>query len=285
MFNVISLGAGVQSSTMALMAAHGDITPMPDCAIFADTQSEPSAVYRYLDWLEGQLPFPIHRVTAGSLREVIMAATRGEQRMDARPPFYVAPKGLLKRQCTQDYKLLPIQRKLRELIVLRPRQRWPKKIIIEQWIGISTDEVSRAKPATVRRKVNGTTILVPHPSMVNRHPLLDMGMSRSDCLAWIAKQSYPCPPKSACTFCPYHDNATWATLQRDDPEAFADAVAVDRAIRRGVKDRSNGKPLNTGEWFVHRSMQPLDQVDFTATKGDKRQINLFENECEGMCGV
>jgi len=27
---VISLGAGVQSSTMALMAAAGEITPMPD---------------------------------------------------------------------------------------------------------------------------------------------------------------------------------------------------------------------------------------------------------------
>jgi hypothetical protein len=27
MMNIISLGAGVQSSTMALMAAHGEITP------------------------------------------------------------------------------------------------------------------------------------------------------------------------------------------------------------------------------------------------------------------
>jgi len=35
MKHVISLGAGVQSSTMALMAAAGEITPMPDCAIFA----------------------------------------------------------------------------------------------------------------------------------------------------------------------------------------------------------------------------------------------------------
>lgn len=37
--HVISLGAGVQSSTMALMAANGEITPMPKCAIFADTQA------------------------------------------------------------------------------------------------------------------------------------------------------------------------------------------------------------------------------------------------------
>ncbi len=29
----LSLGAGVQSTTLALMAAHGEIGPMPDCAI------------------------------------------------------------------------------------------------------------------------------------------------------------------------------------------------------------------------------------------------------------
>ncbi len=38
--HTISLGAGVQSSTMALMAAAGEITPMPAAAIFADTQAE-----------------------------------------------------------------------------------------------------------------------------------------------------------------------------------------------------------------------------------------------------
>jgi len=69
---VISLGAGVQSSTMALMAAHGEITPMPDYAIFADTQAEPSHIYSWLDWLETQLPFPVLRVTAGSLKEAIL---------------------------------------------------------------------------------------------------------------------------------------------------------------------------------------------------------------------
>ncbi len=61
---VLSLGAGVQSTTLALMAAHGEIGPMPDCAIFADTGWEPAAVYEHLDWLASGnvLPFPIHRV-------------------------------------------------------------------------------------------------------------------------------------------------------------------------------------------------------------------------------
>lgn len=45
---ILSLGAGVQSTTLALMAAHGEIGAMPDCAIFADTGWEPKAVYEHL---------------------------------------------------------------------------------------------------------------------------------------------------------------------------------------------------------------------------------------------
>ena len=65
----LSLGAGVQSTTLALMAASGEIMPMPDAAIFADTQAEPAKVYEHLDWLMGPgiLPFPVIVVTAGSL--------------------------------------------------------------------------------------------------------------------------------------------------------------------------------------------------------------------------
>ena len=66
---ILSLGAGVQSSVMALMAAKCEISPMPDAAIFADTQAEPQGVYDWLDWLETQLPFPIIKVTAGDLRQ------------------------------------------------------------------------------------------------------------------------------------------------------------------------------------------------------------------------
>ena len=64
---IISLGAGVQSSVMALMAARGELTPMPSAAVFADTQWEPAGVYAHLDWLEQQLPFPTYRVTQGNL--------------------------------------------------------------------------------------------------------------------------------------------------------------------------------------------------------------------------
>jgi len=266
--HLLSLGAGVQSSTLALMAALGEIAPMLAGAIFADTQSEPAAVYRHLDWLEKQLPFPVYRVTAGSLRNEILGAMTGTNRMDARPPFFTLRGGMLNRQCTQDFKLLPIQRKVRELIGLKPRQRWPKQHTVTQWIGISTDEAIRMKPSR-------------YPCIVHRWPLIEMRMSRSDCLRWCERHGYPIPPKSACTFCPYHDNAQWRALRDGDPEAFADAIRIDEAIRPGMPGPR--RPKGT-EWFVHSKRIPLSKVDLS-TAEDRGQLNLFLNECEGMCGV
>ena len=56
---ILSLGAGVQSSTLALMIEKGEV-PMVDAAIFSDTFGEPKAVYEWLEWLKKQLSFPIY---------------------------------------------------------------------------------------------------------------------------------------------------------------------------------------------------------------------------------
>lgn len=267
MMHIISLGAGVQSSTMALMAAHGEIEPMPDCAIFADTQSEPAVVYRHLDWLEARLPFPVYRVTAGSLKQQILDGVAGKCRIDARPPFFTESGGMLRRQCTQDFKLIPIQRKVKELMGIAPRARWPVDgVRVTQWIGISQDEAQRMKPSRL-------------PGVAHRWPLIEKEMARFNCLMWMAKKGYPDPSKSACTFCPYHDDALWRDMKRSDPKSFADAVEVDAAIREG-----NFQQTSKVKWFVHRSLKPLDEVDFHNAE-DAGQGAMFGNECEGMCGV
>ena len=56
---ILSLGAGVQSTTLALMIELGEV-PMVDCAIFADTMGEPKKVYEHLDWLKSKLSYPLH---------------------------------------------------------------------------------------------------------------------------------------------------------------------------------------------------------------------------------
>jgi hypothetical protein len=249
--HIISLGAGVQSSTMALMAAAGEITPIPDCAIFADTGAEPRKVYEWLDWLETQLPFPVHRVSAGDLRAALLD---GEQTRVSNPPLFTFPHGMLRRKCTGDYKIVPIRRQVRKLTNGKR---------CHQWIGISTDEAQRMKPSGVK--------YISH-----RWPLIDLGMSRNDCLAWMASRGFPTPGKSACTFCPYHDDTTWRDMKANDPESWADAVDIDRRIRNGVRG-------TTQKLYLHRSMKPLDQVDFRNAE-DAGQLSMFNDECEGLCG-
>lgn len=266
MLNIISLGAGVQSSTMALMAAHGEIMPMPDCAIFADTQAEPKAVYLWLDWLEKQLPFPVHRVTVGSLRDQIINSMNGIGKRTGRPPFFTGKGGMLNRQCTQDFKITPIQRKVGELIGHKPRTRWPREIRAEQWIGISTDEAHRMKPS----QISGVR---------HRWPLIEKDISRADCLAWMVAREYPKPSKSACTFCPYHDAAMWRDMKINDQESWADAVAVDEAIRPG-----HGLQRNREQWFLHRQRVPLAEVDMRTAK-EAGQEDMFGEDCTGLCGT
>ncbi len=292
----LSLGAGVQSTTLALMAAHGEIGPMPDCAIFADTGWEPKAVYEHLEWLMSGnvLPFPVHIVSAGNIRDDLIGAGDG-RRWASVPAFAktVTPAGaampvydedddgelieigsrsttretvsigMIRRQCTTDYKIVPIRRKVRELAGLT-RKRSPDHAVVEQWIGISCDEIIRAKPSF-------------EAWQVKRFPLIEKRMSRRDCLAWLRRHNYPEPPKSACVGCPFHDNTRWRFMRDHDPDAWADAIEVDHALRNGVRGIR-------GEVFLHRSCMPLDEADLS-TAADRGQLDLWPNECEGMCGV
>ncbi|WP_337143563.1 hypothetical protein [Mesorhizobium sp. Cs1299R1N1] len=54
---------------------------MPDCAVFANTGWEPRAVYEHLEWLTSGkvLPFPVHIVSAGNIRDQLMAAGEGKR--------------------------------------------------------------------------------------------------------------------------------------------------------------------------------------------------------------
>lgn len=255
---VLSLGAGVQSTTMALLAAAGEIRP-PDHAIFADTGWEPKAVYAHLDRLEGLLPFPLHRVqrtparkTKASLLDTILAG-------EILPiPGFASGGGMRRRECTRDFKLEPIQRQIKKLLgIERPVRRALDGHVV-QLVGISTDEASRMKPS----RVGWLDV---------EWPLIDLGMSRTDCMTWLAKHGHAIPPKSACLGCPYHDNRYWRRMKAESPDEWADTVAVERRMHERRPDI-----------FFHSQRVPLDQVDLGADEG---QQALWDEECEGMCGV
>jgi hypothetical protein len=279
MIEVLNLGAGVQSSTVLLMSVCGDL-PHIDHAIFADTQWEPQAVYRWLEWLTPIAELAgicVHRVTKGRIRDdMLRSMVRGKVADGVRHvsmPLYTQNKdgtqGLIRRQCTKEYKIEPIERHLTQKILgLQPKGRLPKEPIVRRWYGISYDERQRARTADADG--NWCT---------NWYPLIERYVTRLMCLDWMQAHGYPEPPRSACIGCPFHSNAEWRRLTDRSPEEFADAVEFDKAIRHCGGMR--------GDVFVHRDMVPLDEVDLR-TYVDRGQLLLFDDfrdECSGMCGV
>jgi hypothetical protein len=270
--HIISLGAGVQSSTMALMAAHGEITPMPTAAVFADTHAEPESVYRWLEWLETKLPFPVHRVSKGDLARVSLTVRdkkdgTGKWVKSLIPAFIQNPdgsRGIMGRACTFDYKVMQLEAAAKRIGEIKRNQ---KTVGVIQWIGISLDEAHRMKPA---RKA-----WVEH-----RWPLIDAGMKRHDCLRWMERMGYPKPPRSACIYCPFHSDAEWRRLKDEEPKEFARAVQFERDLQhaKSQTDNQRGKP------FLHNSLKPLDQVDLS-TDIERGQGEMFGNDCTGLCGV
>ena len=155
---ILSLGAGVQSSCLALMAQEGLTKHKPDYMIFADTGWEPKFVYEHVEYLKKAITIcPIITVERGNIREDLIKAANPEPgsreaeksfagRVPNPPLFASRPNeggkkrvGMLYRQCTHDYKVIPIQKKIRELLGIKPKHRVKKDMIVEQWIGISTD--------------------------------------------------------------------------------------------------------------------------------------------------
>lgn len=256
---VLSLGAGVQSTTLALMAARGEIAP-PDCAIFADTGDEPAAVYEHLAWLtSGVLPFPVH--IAKCARTLKAALVAGDED-GARIPWHVGAGGMGGRNCTRNWKIRPIRRVIRDVLGIGPKG-YAAPGSVESWVGISLDEITRIKPSGVA-------------FIHNRHPLIEARMSRRDCYRWLEERQYRVPPKSRCKYCPYQSNAEWADLQ-ELPEEWAEVIELDGWLREPAQiARFHGKV------YLHQSRVPLAEADLSAKLSG---ASLFGHECEGMCGV
>jgi hypothetical protein len=260
-FDAISMGAGVQGTTIALLIAHGRL-PTPRYAIFADTGWEPAAVYTQLDRINRELLAPnnieLITVTNGNIRTDIHnphALTRIPAHVrgaDGKP-------GMLKRTCTGHFKLEAVFRAHRHLLGATTRTIACKPCAgtgqqtrigppppghwIRAWIGFSTDEVDRCAPSTV-------------PYSENHYPLLEdnIRFSREQCIDYNTTHGFPEIVKSACIGCPYRSDAEWANI-KNNPDEWAQAVAADHAIRH--------QPGLDGTSYLHRARIPLELVDIT----------------------
>ena len=278
MLRILSLGAGVQSSAVFLMACRGYWDHPLDAAIFSDTGWEPASVYQWLDDVlqpeADRAGIPIYRVKKGNIRDDALVSGMtgkrgGNQRWVSIPYFTKNPetgkRGMIRRQCTTEYKIQPVHKKIREMLGLEFRQKAKPGIQVQLWFGISGDEAQRMRDSRFH-------------FVENYYPLIDHepAMNRKDCSSWILSQGWEMPPRSACIGCPYKSNREWKEMQQDTPEEFRDAVQFDSDIRK-----TGGK---MGDVFIHSSLKPLGEIDFRSDL-EKGQVSLFGEECEGMCGV
>lgn len=305
---ILNLGAGVQSTAVFLLAHEGRI-PFIDHAVFADTQEEPQTVYDHLAWMRtiGEPVLLMHIATAGRLGDDIMQEQRSEPHCaPEKRPFPYKPhhrhrfasipaftgkhhdervqrdpcnEGMIRRQCTKEYKIEVVERVIRRTILgLKPRQRLLKNAKIEQIFGISLDEQRRAKRIKANWDERGNQWTVTFP-------LIEMKWTRQDCIEYLKDRVPHTVSRSACVFCPFKSATEWLATKAQ-PKEWARAVEIDNGLR------TPGKIVNARmdqSIYLHRSLMPLTLIDFEAEAEKERRKNarpLFDlMECEGMCGI
>ena len=259
----ISLGVGVQSTAVYLMSSMGYKLPRADVSVFADPQAEHPKTYDILKWLlnwkeeNNGIPIVVNR-DYNILKDIIKSQNSTGNHFVTIPAFG-EKGGMVRRQCTREYKITPVQKAVRKLHKLEKNKRMKPT---EMWLGISTDEIERMKESRMY-------------NIKYFYPLIYHGVSRNDCINFFKENNFPVPVKSSCVFCPYHSNDFWKDIQKENGNAWKTAVAVDEKIRNQSQKGEEDK------LYIHNSCKPLSEIDF-----DDKQLPLFEGfDCEGHCGL
>ena len=271
---VLSLGAGVQSSTVLFKMLDQEIKPA-DIAIFADTGNEPKEVYVWLDYLKDlmkdKMDFYVVRneENTGHIIDDYKSASGRHSLIPLHIKRADGTTSINMRTCTAEYKIKPLQRKIKEILGGSLRGR-----CVEMVMGISYDEIQRAK-------------IPSNKWQINCYPLVENKITRSDCKHWISHTDYGQPPRSACIVCPYHNNKEWKNLKENYPEEFKYAVEFDEWLRDpksqsvGINNFRNND--SSSEQYLYSKKIPLRIATFE--EPSDYQGSLFDDECEGMCGI
>ncbi|MBK7722480.1 MAG: hypothetical protein IPI32_09745 [Austwickia sp.] len=301
---VLSYGGGTQSAALALMSAAG-LMPRLDAVVFADTEGELPETYAYAEYVQGHLDragIPFIRVSAGSLEAALLSPVRTTS--NPTPPAHVLnPDGsagkVLGYRCSYDFKRRVVTREVKRLANERGGRRgaW-KRMLVEQWLGFSVDEIARCKETTEcrcghsrlraqRGGGDGPGAVGGHrpgcdrcecagfdPWQVNVWPLIkDFGLAfrRIDTIRWFADNGHPTPPRSACWFCPNSRNVRWASLKDQHPDLWDRACELDEHIRDGGAFNARGGAAFAGQMFLHSARIPLREADLRSNA--ERQID------------
>ena len=259
---ILSCGAGMQSTALALMACENVVTPgkfplvpVYDLVAFCDLGKEPPWVIKQVEFIEKacnsvEIPFVI--LQSPLYKDYL--DNFGKSRVVSIPFWPVdqdGKKGKMMRNCTMDYKINLIQKYVRwEVLGYTKGQRTKPEDLKahEMHIGFSTEEQQRCKEN-------------PHKMFVNKFPLVDMGLERKDNYAYIRDYWGLETKASACSFCPFHRNYFFKYLKDNEPEEYQAVVEFDDLLEKGQPKTNIRSKL-----YISRSR--------------KRIVDLLPEECK-----
>lgn len=243
---VLSYGGGTQSTAMLLLALNGKIEA-PDYVVFADTGSEMPHTYSLIEIMKKKCE------DAGIEFVTVAHHTPLHEQYLEREGLPVV--GI--RSCTSTWKIEPINRFMREKVGMGRG-----KVLACSWIGITTDERKRATPSN-----NQWTS--------RRYPLLDLHMSRDDCIHYCKEELGFVVRKSGCFLCPYQHSSQWNKLKLENPELFDLALEMER--------RAKSRGFSGGLWGSRRSIEAFNHTHTLSDFGFEIEVDAEKCAVEGSC--
>lgn len=248
-----SYGGGTQSVAIAVLVAQGKL-PRPERVVIADTGREKSETWEYTTNYVNPLLAKVGlevEIAPHSLATVDLRAKNGDLLM---PMFTKIKSAKLPTFCSTEWKKAPIFRWMRS-------QGYGPKKPVRVWMGISVDEVHRAKPSGTKYAEYWWPLL------------FDVPMRRDECKGLVMAAGLPDPPKSACWMCPHHQNSGWRHMRDNWPADWEKAKELDVFLREIHGEH---------DVYLHRSCEPLSDADIDDRSDN---LDLFDGCDSGFCFV
>jgi hypothetical protein len=270
-YHVLSFGGGTQSAHLLEQHFRGEIHY--DYIIFSDTGAEPQFIHEQVSWWRvrqqqvGNLtPFITthHRSMERGLEEMLMRYILTDYQRFQMPVYCshidaetgeVVPAGIMPRQCTVDFKIVPVKQAARRAVMdglsLNYRQRLPDDIGFIIDIGFSYDEIKR-----VQRHQSPQ-----FKYMFLAYPLIEENKTTKDSIDFLINNDLP-TRRSRCYLCPFNcDDHTigmdWEEIIRSEPLSFLKACWFDEQLR---KVQRGGSKIMRSVPYLHYSRRPLKEV-------------------------
>lgn len=278
---ILSCGAGMQSTALALMSCANKLlkekrakdfafeyiekVPIYDVVLFCDLGLEPSWVLNQVNFIKNACEWagiPFYVLKNDLYKHYI--ENFGEKRVVS-IPFWTrdvdGKKGKMMRNCTLEFKINIMQNFVRwELLGYKKGQRTKAEDMKahEMHLGFSKEEEHRCKEN-------------PHKMFVNKFPLCEMNLVRADNYAYI-KDVWGLDTKaSACCFCPFHTNYFFKYIKDNHKHEYEKTVKFDQMLEKAQPNTKIRSKL-----YISKSRKRIE--DLLPEECQDKECFMYKNE-------